>query len=322
MVMKRISIQLVVVTLVLALTGSGLAPMQQRLTSSLRQDGFIPQSLDGEQERQLGQTGAAIVLGGLRSIVASFLNLQALGEFEKRDWVELERIYEMIVTLEPRNAYYWEAGAWHLGTNAYYDYEHKLGMSEARAQQKQDEYQRKGEQFLLRGTEQLPDEVELWKALGRLYSDPHRPYDFEQAAHYFQRATECSRAKDRMRREYFYTLSRVEGMELEAWKLGNQLYFSGNNQQFSSMKSLMYVLSLYKNPALAADDRLLEAFYGDNKKRAYKDLVNYWLRSRRERFPRGYLQAVILRLAEELQVEDAQNPLKNPQMKRIRTRDF
>jgi len=119
-----------------------------------------------------------------------------------------------------------------------------------------------------------------------------------------------------MQREYFYTLGRVREQEGEAWALGGELMKRGNGR-YSSVRSLYFALSLRHDPEQVGNDDLINEVFKGDKYLAYKDLVNYWLRSKRERFPRGVVAQEIDRLAKELNVNDRNNPLKNPNMSRI-----
>ena len=314
--MKNLWLQFIVILTALVVMGSLLQSPQQHLTERLVEERFIRNKISQEDQLQIGQTGAAVVLGGLRSLIAAVLNLQAYGAFEEEDWVKLEQLYEVVVTLQPDNIYYWETGAWHLAYNAYHDFKYKLGLSDSRRRLKQQEYQLKGEEMLLRGTKEAPDELSLWQELGRLYSNNYKPYDFPKSAKYLKRATECTKATDRIKREYFYTLGRVRGAEEEAWMLGGELMNRGNGR-YSSVRSLYFALSVIKDPSLVESEKLIEGVFAGNKRLAYKDLVNYWLRSKKERFPVGPLSLSIAYLAEELDVPSAYNPLINPKMSRI-----
>lgn len=310
-------IQSLVIAISLIGAGELLRFPQENLTQELKEAGFIKERLSTKKQLKLGQTSAAVVLGGLRSLVAAFMNLQAFAEYEKKDWVELERLYDIIVTLQPNNTYYWEHGAWHLAYNAYFDFDEKLGMAAPRRRLKQKEYREKGESFLLRGTEENPDNPRLWQSLGRLYSDPHKPYDFTKAAEYLKTASELPNAKPRLKREYFYTLGRVKGMEKEALKLGAILMADPINSRYSSMRSQFYVLTLIQKPEIGNNNTLIQQIWSEDKKAAYRDLVNYWCRTEREKFPRATLENVITRLQKELSISDMWNPIKNPTLKRI-----
>lgn len=315
--MNRKGIQILVVVFSLILMGELLRFPQVSLTKELKQEGLIPEKLATEKQLKLGQTGAAVVLGGLRSLVASFMNLQAFGEYEKQDWVELERLFEIIVTLQPRNTYYWQTGSWHFAYNAYFDYEDKFGVEPPRRRVKQREYLEKGERFLLRGLEENPEQTDLWRSLGRMFNDPHKPYDFAKSAGYLSKAAFTTNAKPRTKREYFYTLGRVAGKEVEAWEAGSLLMQDPDNRIYPSMRSLFFTLSLIRNAKLADNDDLIAVIFGGNKRLAYRDLVNYWGRTKVEKFPRANLESVIKKLVEELDIPKELDPFRNPELRRI-----
>jgi len=83
------------------------------------------------------------------------------------------------------------------------------------------------------------------------------------------------------------------------------------------MRSQFYVLALIEKPELGADNRLIDQLWGGNKKAAYTDIVNYWCRIEREKFPRATLDSVMNRLQSELGIKDQWNPIKNPNLRRI-----
>ena len=316
--MREKLVQSIVVFLALVVVGEFLVRPQQHLTQQLKDARFIQEPLSQEKQLKLGQTSSAVALGGLRSLIAAVMNLQAYGAFEEQEWAELEQLFEVIITLQPNNTYYWDSGAWHLAYNAYYDFEEKMGLSPARCRLKQREYHKKGEDFLLRGVAENPDEAQLWLSLGRLYTDPHRPYNFTQAEEYFHQALQLPGVDDRLRREYFYTLGRVKGREREALDLARDLASRGN-LRYSSLRAHHAALALIVDPSLVDNiDPLISEVFGGSKAQAYQDLANYWLRSHRELFPKGNLAPVLTQLASELNVPDTYNPLRNPTMDRLK----
>lgn len=310
-------IQILVVLVSLIAVGEVMRFPQQSLTEELQEKRIIEKRLSSDNQLKLGQTGAAVVLGGLRSIVAAFMNLQALGEYEKQDWVELENLFDMIVTLQPQNTYYWQAGSWHLGYDAYSDYSDKLGMAPPQRRQKQREYLKKAENFLLRGTEENPDNYKLWQQLGRFFTDAHKPYNFKKAAEYLEKVASRPHAKPGEQREYFYALGRVAGREAEALAYAQKLIQDPANDKFTSMRSHYYALHLFSFPEEAEKGDLQQQIWGENKKRAYLELCNYWCRTEREGFPRANMDVVINKLQQELNLRDEMNPIKNANLRRL-----
>ena len=317
--MKNIWLQLLVILVTVAVMGKLLERPQIKLTNQLREEGLISDKLSQDDQIKIGQTGYAVALGGLRSLVAAGMNLQATNAFSDQDWVEVEELYNIMVVLQPKNSFYWKNAGWHMGYNAYHDFEYKYGLTRSERGLKKRAYHRKGEDFFLRATKENPDDISLWSELGELFSNNHQPYDFPKAAAYYKRATECSDVTDRNLRRYFYVLARVKGSEKEAYELGKKLINRGDNRDKPSMRSIHFVNAIIHDPSLVDSEELMQEAFLGNKSLAYVDLANYWLRSQSEPFPTDNLREVISRLATELNVADHLNPLVNPKMDRLNT---
>ena len=106
--------------LVVALVAFGAArmPFEAALSRELRQAGLTPPPLDIATRDKIGQTSSAVALGGLRTLVATFMNVRAFGFFQEQRWDDVADTFETIVALAPRTRYYWEPGAWHMAYNA------------------------------------------------------------------------------------------------------------------------------------------------------------------------------------------------------------
>ena len=110
---------ILVVILTLLLAGWAKSPWEERAQREFEEEGLLFRPLEVGVKEKIGQTCAAVALGGLRSVVATFLNLAAYGSFENRDWIKLGEQFELIVALQPRTSYYWEVGAWHMACLLY-----------------------------------------------------------------------------------------------------------------------------------------------------------------------------------------------------------
>ena len=113
------------------------------------------------------------MLGGMRSLIASIWNLRAYYHFENLDWLELEKNYELITTLQPHTTSYWTTGAWHLHTNASTYYTENEELSPIRQRSMRRLYINKGSDFLEEGVRQNPDDWKLHLALAELWSNPY-----------------------------------------------------------------------------------------------------------------------------------------------------
>ena len=63
-----------IILLLLLLAGIVRAPFERPLGRDMRTENLLPQPIGFETTEALGQTSAAIALGGLRSLVAAVLN--------------------------------------------------------------------------------------------------------------------------------------------------------------------------------------------------------------------------------------------------------
>lgn len=290
---------------------------QQYIFHSLKSEELL---VIDEEKLELDQTTAVVVLGGLRSLVASFLNLSAFGAFEEQDWLELERLYNLIVTLQPKSLYYWETASWHMAYNAYFDTEEDRTLSPSRRRLLKKAYLKKGEDFLLRGVEENPQSVKLRVSLGRLFNDPYKARDFVKAEHYLKSAATLANSTNQTKREYFYTLARTPNKEEEALQYGLALLEDEEQKRFSSIRSIVYSLGIRNSPSLAQKERWLLAVFG-SKKAAYRDLFNYWQREA-EGFSRKGLKPVLEGLITELNIPDRYNVFNEGRVKRMRKIDY
>jgi len=103
--------QIIVIFVVLLGFGFAKYRYEDRLSRDMVNSKLIQPPLREGTSLQLGQTGAAVALGGLRSLVASIWNFRAFLYFEELNWIKVEEAYEIATTLQPQTTYYWETGA-------------------------------------------------------------------------------------------------------------------------------------------------------------------------------------------------------------------
>jgi hypothetical protein len=83
-------------------------PFERQITDDLTKAGLLPPKLEQRTGEKIGQTFSAVSLGGLRTLVAPFMNLRAFTFFTEQRWGEVGDTYELIVDLAPRTRYYWD----------------------------------------------------------------------------------------------------------------------------------------------------------------------------------------------------------------------
>ncbi|MFH1066643.1 MAG: hypothetical protein V1746_01905 [bacterium] len=161
--------------------------MEQRLKLA-QSSAMMP--ISGEMRDQLGQGLALAVLGGFRGLAANFLWLKVMDAWENTEWVRLRGYAEMAVTLQPRVAFFWELGGWHMAWNASISAENSTGEpNEHRRKMRARQWLEEGRNFLERGARVIPDSLDIWMKLGDLYWQ--RLKDYRSASKYYKKASEC-----------------------------------------------------------------------------------------------------------------------------------
>jgi hypothetical protein len=291
-------------------------PFEAGLSHQLRDAGLFPAPLEIGTREKIGQTSSAVALGGLRTLVATFLNLRAFTFFTERRWADVESTFETIVDLAPRTRYYWDTGSWHMAYNAasYYINDSKLPPLRRREAWRSSVV--KGRNFLERGIRNNPDDWSLYANLGFLLADFNKFHAFRDpnesfaaAAEAYRSAAETGKALGYVRRAELYALARVEGRESEALDLARKLYAEGQVNRTPTLLMLLVVLEAHQNPSMDVAARAIELF-GDPEK-AYDALSTHWRRTR-ERFPMHGVARGIESLERQLSIPPEKSIFKEP----------
>lgn len=278
-----------ILAIALLVFGAARLPFEAGLSRELRAAGLFPPKLEIGTRERIGQTSSAVALGGLRTLVATFLNLRAFTFFTEQRWSDVEETFNTIVDLAPRTRYYWETGSWHLAYNAASYYMNDSKLPPLRRREAWRSSILKGRAFLERGIRNNPDDWSLHANLGFLLSDAYRfpafrnsNESFAAAAEAYRKSAETGKALGYVRRSQLYSLARVEGKEREALELARSLYAEGPKNHQPTLLMLLLVLEAHENPAMDIAKRAIELFGTPQK--AYDALSGHWQRTR-ERFP-------------------------------------
>ncbi len=311
---------LIVVAAGIAGTGYLRMPLEQKFTEDLRERKIVQPRISAESWSRMGQTSLAGAFGGLRSVMASMLSLQAHEDFEDQDWPALERKYDLITTLEPYNTFYWSHGGWHLAYNGAAWAKTNRDFSPVRRLALEKEFLEKGNAFYERGLEFMPEDEELWFERGAMWSNRYKRPDLPRAAESLKKA--ASFGNPVYQRRYLYVIARIPGREIEAYDGAQKLLMqSPRHLRVPSFRCLFFILST--NPALPEDalrPKLGEIFR--TKEQAYRELYNYRQRVLEENFYAGQIDEVMKELIEELKVPDQWNPFKTRTTRRIHDNDY
>ncbi len=280
---------MVIAGIALLAFGALRLPFEAGLSRELREAGLTSEPMEIGTRDRIGQTSSAVALGGLRTLVATFLNLRAYTFFTEQRWADVESTYETIVDLAPRTRYYWETGAWHMAYNASSYYINDSSLPPLRRREAWRSYISKGRSFLERGAKNNPNDWSIHSNLGFLLSDSNRfpafndpDATFSAAAEAYGNAIETGDAPDRLRRLRLYALARVPGREDEALALARTLFAESQENRLPTLLSLLLTLEVRANPEIGPGPKAVELF--GNPDNAYRSLGFFWLRTE-ELFP-------------------------------------
>ena len=258
---------------VIALAAGGL--LLHLPSSALKQHelsiGLLHPPTNLNRKDALAQQLAFFSLGGLRSLAAEILTLDATSAWIDRDWRRLQDRWESITTLNPQRVNYWISAARDMATNAASDVSNdkRLGIHERATLTRH--YINRGEQFLKDALQHNPDNALLYAQLGDLYSDLYRRPRFALAAEAYKKAAQLG-APQIYHRQYFYNLCRIRGREKEAWEVGKELYANPRNR-LPSVRCLLFVLQ--QKLGIPAEQALsIEQLFGSEEK-ALRDLRSF-----------------------------------------------
>lgn len=226
----------------IALLGFGMIrlPLQEHILEQEKTAGLLEEPVNLSSSDYLEQQLAMVSLGGLRSLVAAALSMEAFDCFLTSDWANLERRYNQITALAPHSDFYWDNGSWHLGNNASSSYLDNKRFSPLERREGFRKYIQKGRDFLQKGIQANPGNWYLYSLLGNMLSDTYRQPDFEKSAEAYRKARELGAPPTTARKE-FYALVRVPSKSREALELGKELFKDPRNR-FPSLVTNIFVL--------------------------------------------------------------------------------
>lgn len=302
------------VLLAVAILGMGAVrlPIERAMTAELDEAGLLPPKLEVKTGEKIGQTLSAVSLGGLRTLVATFLNLRAFTYFTEQRWGDVAEMYDMIVDLSPRTEYYWDTGSWHQAYNAASYYLYESDQPPLRRKLAWRESILKGREFLERGIRINPRNGTLRERLGFLLSDPNKigafgsPAEaYEGAYEAYSAAEETGNAREMSSRFALYSLARIPGREKEALELAERIAREQGVGSITLM-ALLYTLRYHEDPEQPVMDLVDRTF--PSHEVAYRVLSDTWVRTR-ENYPvHGVARAIVL-LETELGIPEEKSPL-------------
>lgn len=265
---------------VLAAAGWAARPLLRNIRHQEQAAGLILPLPAVDKTDTLSQNLAVFTLGGLRSLAAEIMSLDATNAWLQQDWPRARRRWEQITRLCPRRVNYWVRASRDMAKNAVAWVSSRKDLNEHEQAVLSKEYLDTAEKFLQEGLANNPDSALLWLQMAAFDEDLARRTNFSRAVEAYRRALELG-ASPMYKRWVFYNLCRIRGREREAWELGRRLYNEDVNHRSPSLRCLL--VALENKLALPQEERLsLEELFG-SRERAQKFLQPYL--HNRLRFP-------------------------------------
>ncbi|MBL9160564.1 MAG: hypothetical protein JNJ70_23985 [Verrucomicrobiales bacterium] len=225
--------RLVVVLVLLALFGLVRSPLEDGLRTRLVEANLLtPPPAQGAFE-QMGQSALMGTLGGLRSLVATFLTLEAFEHFSTKSWDDLRQSYQIITALEPRDETHWVSVIWHLGINATANMEVEGRLPAFERERRFKEYAFQAIDFAERGIEQIPESSAIRIQLAEIYREKLK--DDCAVARVYGDTIGLPDAPGYVRRFHGYFMARCPGREKEAYAYLMALYQEGEQQRLPTL---------------------------------------------------------------------------------------
>lgn len=214
--------RVVLVLVLLAIYGMIRSPFEERIRERMvAADLLLPPPAQDTVEH-LSQSAFMATLGGLRSIVATYVSLGAFEHFSNKEWDELRNEYRIITSLEPRDETHWVSVVWHLGINAAANMEidDRIPMFERR--RRFNEYVTEAVELAKKGIAQIPDSAAIRMQVAEVYREKLK--DPCATAQMYKETIGLPGAPGYAIRFYGYFLADCPGHEQEAYDHLMMLY--------------------------------------------------------------------------------------------------
>tara|TARA_R110002096_G_scaffold87448_1_gene200677 strand:+ start:1104 stop:1943 length:840 start_codon:yes stop_codon:yes gene_type:complete len=245
------------------LFGLARAPFEDRLNEQLIESRLLLPPPGQSALDQMSQSALMGTLGGLRTLVASFMTLQAYEHFSNKNWEGLRQAYLVITSLEPREEEHWVSVVWHLGINATANMQIDSTLPAFERERRFKEYIFQAIELAEKGIEQLPRSVEIRKQLAEVYREKLK--DNCATARVYGEIMDLDGAPSYARRFHGYFMARCPGKEQVAYEFLIGLYHEG---EYNHLPTLIHeIIKLEGILAIPSSQRIPEKDPDNNPSR-------------------------------------------------------
>jgi len=224
-----------IVFVILALSAFGLlrAPWEDTIRDDLVENHLLLPPPAESAIEQMSQSALMGTLGGLRTLVSTFLVLEGFDHFSLKDWEELRNTYQIVTSLEPRDENHWRDIVWHLGINATANMELDKSLPEFERKRRFQQYALEAIDFAERGIQQVPESAIIRQQLAEVYREKLK--DNCKTAEVYGDLIGLPGAPEYVRRFHGYFLARCPGKEQEAYDYLMALFREGPSQHLPTL---------------------------------------------------------------------------------------
>lgn len=231
-------------------------PIEADLRDRLVAANLIQESVGSSAMGQMSQSALMGTLGGLRSLVATYLVLEAFDHFSYKEWDELRKNFLIATQLEPREETHWTQLVWHLGINATANMQTDLSLPKFERDRRGNQYALDAVEIGRKGLEQLPESVAIRLQMAEVYQES-KLNDPCQRARLYKEIVPLPGAPGYAERFHAYYLADCPGHEEEAYRLLMDLYRSDDRHHKGTL--LDKIAELEKKLGIPREDWIPES---------------------------------------------------------------
>lgn len=227
--------------LLLAVFGFAKWPIEEHLESERDKAHFTGTKFTLSLRDKLSANSFLAAVGGFRALVADFCYLDAHAQWTRVEWGRMKLNFDAATTLMPHCILFWDQASWHMAFNASVAaLEDKNQPREALRLKAQQEFWKIGEQYLINGIANNPDDPTLYDHLGFLYREKFK--DHCRSAEIYAECAKIPNAPVYAHRFHYYELAECPGHEKEAYEGLLKLYKAGENEHLPTLLKKLGIL--------------------------------------------------------------------------------
>jgi len=209
-------------------------PIEEHMEAERNKAHFNGSKFTLTLRQQVGQMSFLAAVGGFRALVADYCWLEAHSQWTRVEWGRMKLNFDAATALMPRCILFWDQASWHMAFNASVAaMEDKNQPREALRLKAQREFWKLGEDYLIRGIANNPDDPTLYDHLGFLYREKFK--DHCKSAELYAECTKIPGAPMYAHRFQYYELAQCPGHEREAYEGLLKLYKRGQQEHLPTL---------------------------------------------------------------------------------------